>query len=49
MGVPARVGGVDLSSHQSSIIRNGVVPARVGGVDLSWSVTYTSRVWAGWI
>ena len=33
--VPARVGGVDLSSHQSSIIRNGVVPARVRGVDLS--------------
>ena len=34
-GVPARVGGVDLSMVSPSFSRCFLVPARVGGVDLS--------------
>ena len=54
--VPARVGGVDLSSGSGFFGKGIFVPARVGGVDLSPSrilarmtLTVSPPVWAGWI
>ena len=49
--VPARVGGVDLSTVSRGFFRNNHVPARVGGVDLSetdgceqWELMVPARV-----
>ena len=53
--VPARVGGVDLSTVIDSDGEARNVPARVGGVDLSdvrrreGDHAQSPPVWAGWI